>query len=134
MLLPKEDRVRDDAYRKSAQDRSCEGCGGYHCSRDTVVGAHPRIAGSGGMALKAGDDLLIFLGRHCHDEFDGRIKAGSSAQWLVRHFLFLRLGIPSPSTDELEGDHDAEIICFWIVKHVIFPMLRNRYREWKAGR
>lgn len=71
----------------------------------TVVGCHPRVAGAGAMGAKPSDSLLIPLCHGCHDELDQRAKS-----------------------DDWQG------AAIWLVKKILFPMLRLRYELWKAER
>lgn len=126
-MLPfgKAKRVEDTAYRKSAAGRSCENCDGRRpgCSLDTVVGAHPRATLAGGTGFKPDDRLLLFLGKACHDE-----QENGGVLWLAQH-LFKRLRLAWP-----EQDLPTEMEAYWLVRHILHPLLIRRYELWNRQR
>lgn len=61
------ERIRDDAYTRSAQNRACECCG--FMDGQSVVACHVNY-GMGGGKLKAGDDQTLFLCTSCHSAMD----------------------------------------------------------------
>lgn len=102
---PKTERLRDPAYRKSAQGRQCD-VPGCH-DTETVVLAHISIAGNSGMGIKPPDDESLFLCAKHHDEFDGR-----------RDYEDARTR---------DGHR-------WIVRNIVIPQRRAAYRKWIAER
>ncbi len=99
-------RVRDPAYRRSAQGRMCDvpGCE----DTETVVLAHIRLAGNCGTGLKPPDDESLFLCRHHHDEMDRRVGGTSLA------------------ADYMGG-------AMWIVRNIVIPFRKENYRLWKSA-
>lgn len=117
MLLPKEIRVIDHAYRQSARTRMCENCGA-----PDPVGAHPRAGALAGIAQKPTDSLLLFLCHRCHlEQEDGGVA------WLARLLMEKILKLPWPKEAE-----PGAFECLWIVRWQLHPLLRKRYAEWKA--
>lgn len=120
MLLPKEERIVDPAYRRSAQDHSCENCGAPN-----AMGAHPRTGGTGGTSAKPSDDLLIFLCDDCHLRSPDNQEHGG-ARWLARFFM---LRVLKTNWPDVEPTQDT---CLFVTRHQLYPWLRRRYRIWKA--
>jgi len=83
-MLPfgKAARVRDDAYKRSAEQRPCDACG--HGGDGSVVLAHISIDGNAGTGIKAPDDQAAFLCDECHREFDTQ---PDKWRWLVTNVL-----------------------------------------------
>lgn len=88
------ERVRNPEYLSSRRGGLCEVDPAHDST--TVVACHVRLDGAGGMGLKPGDDLVLFLCSDCHDEMDGRrpglqgaafIVARIVLPWLRRRFL-----------------------------------------------
>lgn len=82
------ERIRDRAYLDSAQNRACECCGKlWH---GAVVAAHVNTEQAGGAALKAGDDLCLFLCAACHRSCDTDPRG--IAVWITENIVkpFLR--------------------------------------------
>lgn len=98
-------RLRDEAYRRSAQSRMCD-VPGCH-DMETVVLAHIRLPENSGTGLKPPDDESLFLCHRHHDEFD----------W--RH------------NDFRQGYVGGAL---WIVRNIVIPLRRENYRLWKAER
>ena len=100
----KPERIRDPAYRKSAKGRVCD-VPGCH-DTETVVLAHIRMPENCGMGLKPDDCDSLFLCHIHHDEMDRR--RGTIDETMSR---------------------DA-----WIVRNIVLPQRREKYRLWKAER
>lgn len=68
-------RPRTTPMRQSARGQDCTlqfpGCAN---DRDTVVLAHLRMFGGGGMGVKPSDLEGVYACAHCHDQLDGRSK------------------------------------------------------------
>ncbi|MCM8735939.1 hypothetical protein M5E06_17545 [Azospirillum sp. A1-3] len=82
------ERIRDRAYLDSAQNRACECCG--QLWHGAVVAAHVNTEQGGGMALKNGDDAVLFLCGTCHQSCDTDPRG--VAVWITENIVkpFLR--------------------------------------------
>jgi hypothetical protein len=118
MLLPKEIRVVDRAYRQSARDRMCENCGA-----PAAVGAHPRAGHAAGVGNKPTDAYLLFLCYACHGE-----QETAGLPWLARFTMTVLLNLPWPGEDK-----PTDMECLWIVKWIMRPLLVRRYERWKMN-
>lgn len=117
-------RIVDVDYRRrpAREIMECEGCRGMRCRSGTVVGAHPRALQTGGSALKPGDDLILFLGKHCHDE-----QESAGPKWLAMKILFPNfLHLPPPDLHQISEDGAEQM-----ARLILYPLLRMRYRHWK---
>ncbi len=97
-------RLRDPAYRKSANGRRCqvEDCHDH----ETTVLAHIRL-NNAGTGLKPPDDESVFLCSNHPNEFDTITQQA----WL---------------------GHDASRWSMeWLVRHILLPQRRTAYRQWK---
>ena len=99
-------RLRDEAYRRSAQGRMCD-VPGCH-DTETVVLAHIRTLNNSGTGLKPPDDESLFLCHRHHDELDGRARRGM-------HY-------PGEAEDRYR----------WLVQNILIPLRRESYQLWKA--
>lgn len=120
MLLPKEERIVDLAYRRSAQDHSCENCGAPN-----AVGCHPRAGQTSGGGQKPCDSLLLWLCDMCHLNGPDPQETGG-ARWLARFFM---LRVLKTNWPDVEPTQDT---CLFVTRHQLYPWLRRRYRIWKA--
>lgn len=83
MMIPKEQPIRSQKLRRSAQGHPCtmripDVCNG---DPETSVLAHPCVA-NGGMAWKASDEMGAIACSACHDCVDGRDHT-----WVPRSLL-----------------------------------------------
>lgn len=77
-------RVRDKAWKKSANGRPCDACG---VQDGTIVAAHIRKHNAG-TGLKPSDDETLFLCFACHNrDGDSLDQATDRNEWLVEHFV-----------------------------------------------
>jgi hypothetical protein len=88
LAIGEPERIRDEAYTRSANGRLCDVCELTGRSYDpaTVVHAHANFSFNSGMGQKASDDCNLFLCFDCHKAFD---QCGDKARalWLIVNFF-----------------------------------------------